>query len=289
MGAKSEVFSIITAAIIGLSILFLGPVFYYLPRVVMSGIILVASLGLFELHGAFLVPRPPPISSHSPSADIFFLWNIRAKKELFLLFITFVCTVGLGIELGIAISLLISVFLIIKHTTFPNVNILGNVPGTTQYKEMTKSNSAHLPGILIVRIEEPLYFANVAQIKRLFARIEKMGDPKAHPSERLNTPPVRAVIVHMRNVISIDASAVQTLEEMVADYEKRHICVMFVKVRDIVKPFLYKAHIVSEANSSDRLFSKTEAAVARAKELIESAPPSHSSDPSPDMAQVDLE
>jgi MFS superfamily sulfate permease-like transporter len=51
LGAKSQLFSLITASIIGLSILFLGPIFYHLPRVVMSAIILVASIGLFELHG----------------------------------------------------------------------------------------------------------------------------------------------------------------------------------------------------------------------------------------------
>jgi MFS superfamily sulfate permease-like transporter len=117
-------------------------------------------------------------------ADIFFLWSIRAKKELFLLFVTFSLTVVLGIELGIAISLLISVFLIIKQTTFPNINVLGQIDGTQDFREVTKNAAKTIPGILIVRIEEPLYFANVAQIKRLFARIEKLGDPKAHPSER---------------------------------------------------------------------------------------------------------
>jgi MFS superfamily sulfate permease-like transporter len=160
------------------------------------------------------------------------------------------------------------VFLIIKHTTFPNVNVLGNVPGTTQFKEVSKASSSTLPGILIVRIEEPLYFANVAQIKRLFARVEKLGDPKAHPSDRLNLPPTKAVIIHMRNVISIDASAVQTLEEMVEDYERRHIHIMFVKLRDHVRPFLMKAHIITEANAVDRVFEHVDEAVRRAQQLI---------------------
>lgn len=86
----------------------------------------------------------------------------------------------------------------------------------------------------------------------------------------VDTPPTKAVIIHMRNVISIDASAVQTLEEMIDDYTKRHIHVMFVKVRDLVRPFLFKAHIVTEATAADRLFNKVEAAVKRAQELLQS-------------------
>jgi len=64
----------------------------------------------------------------------------------------------------------------------------------------------YFQGIAIVRIEEPLYFANIAQIKRLFARIERLGDPKAHPGERRKqTERTRAVVIHARNVISMDA------------------------------------------------------------------------------------
>lgn len=57
-----------------------------------------------------------------------------------------------------------------------------------------------------MRIEEPLYFANIAQIKRLFARIEKLGDPMAHPGQQKTTESdINAIIIHARNIITIDA------------------------------------------------------------------------------------
>jgi MFS superfamily sulfate permease-like transporter len=84
----------------------------------------------------------------------------------------------------------------------------------------------------------------------------------------LDVAPTRAVVVHLRNVLSCDASALQTLQEMMEDYERRGIHVMFVKIRDSVKREFFKAGLISEANAGDKVFSKVDEAVKRAQELI---------------------
>jgi MFS superfamily sulfate permease-like transporter len=251
LGAKTELFSLVSAGVILISILFLGPIFSLLPRIVMSSIILVAAIGLFELH------------------DIAFLFRIRAWRDLFLLALTFVLTVVLGIELGIGISLIISVFLIIRHTTFPFVSILGRVKDTQSYTEVSQVDAQLLPGILIVRIEEPLYFANIAQIKRLFVRIERLGDPKAHPGERTkDLPRVRAVIIHARNIISMDASAIQTVEEMVHDYHNRNVLVCWVKLRQILKERFIRVGLLDPLRMNEQVFEKVSDAVTYAEDYV---------------------
>jgi MFS superfamily sulfate permease-like transporter len=109
LGAVSQFFSLVSAIFILLTILLMGPLFYYLPKVVMSAIIVVASLGLFEFH------------------DVIFLYQLRAWTDLGLLALTFGLTVGLGIELGIFASLGISILQLIRHTTYPPVTILVRV------------------------------------------------------------------------------------------------------------------------------------------------------------------
>lgn len=106
LGAVSQFFSLVAAIVILLTIVLMGPLFYFLPKVVMAAIIVVASLGLFEVH------------------DIVFLYQLRAWTDLGLLALTFGLTVGLGIELGIFASLGISILQLIRHTTYPPVTIL---------------------------------------------------------------------------------------------------------------------------------------------------------------------
>lgn len=242
LGATSQIFSLVAATIILLTMLFLGPLFYHLPRGAMAAIITTASIGLFELH------------------DLIFLFRIRAWKELAQLIVTFVLTIVLGLELGIFISLGISVFFIIKHTTYPHISILGRIPETDKYKDVTQYETEVFPDILIVRIEDPLYFANVEQVKTLLMRIERLGDIKAHPGEQKQVDPLRAIIVHAANIPSMDASAIQVLHEMLVDYRSRNIFVCWVKLRDQLKqPFLLSGII--SALDGDRLFSSTHEAV----------------------------
>jgi MFS superfamily sulfate permease-like transporter len=53
-----------------------------------------------------------------------------------LLVITFATTIALGIELGLLIGLGISVFLIIQHTAFPHIALLGRLPDTNKYRDI---------------------------------------------------------------------------------------------------------------------------------------------------------
>lgn len=272
LGAKSQLFSAVTAIIMFFTIMFMGPLFYHLPRVAMGAIIVVASIGLFEFE------------------DIEFLWSIRAWKELFLMAVTFGLTIALGLELGIFISLGISVFFIIKTTTYPHVTILGYKPESGSFTEIAAVDSTILPGIIIVRIEDPLYFANIAQIKALFSRIERLGDPKAHPAvaRSVALKPTEAIIIHARNIISMDASAIQVLHEMMHDYHKRDVIVVFVKLRpSLIEPFIRAGIIASGPEKNDMIFSNLSDAVVFIKKtlgqnddpfLVQHESPSFSSD-----------
>lgn len=68
MGAQSQVFSLVAAFIVMLTILLLGPVFYFLPKVVMASVIIVAAIGLIELE------------------DLAFLWKMKVllSREIYL-------------------------------------------------------------------------------------------------------------------------------------------------------------------------------------------------------------
>eukprot|EP01121_Diplochlamys_sp_Union-15-3_P013768 TRINITY_DN4322_c0_g1_i1.p1 TRINITY_DN4322_c0_g1~~TRINITY_DN4322_c0_g1_i1.p1 ORF type:complete len:681 (+),score=115.53 TRINITY_DN4322_c0_g1_i1:89-2131(+) len=242
-GAQSPLHNFIASIFILFTILFLGKLFYYLPVVVMAAIIIVAACWLIEID------------------DLMFLWKIRAWKALIQLTITFWATIILGPELGIFISLGISIFLVIQHTSLPHIAILGKKDG--KFKDVRLHPDAEvIEGVVIIRIEEPLYFANIEQIKDMFSRIEKLGSHKAHPSDvKENVPPLWAIVIHARYIPDMDSSAVQVLSEMVKDYNSRKIFVCFVKLRENLKKVLTLAEVIGESTNGQRLFSSTEDAV----------------------------
>src|SRR5436305_12889553 len=130
--------------------------------------------------------------------DIRFFIRIRGYKELLLMLIIVLATIFYSLSLGIAIGVGLSVISVIKHSTRPRIQILGRVPGTDKFEnaELRADKLEYIEGCLIVKIPEPLTFANTGDLKNRLRRLELYGITGAHPA----LPRVRAE-EHNRNVI----------------------------------------------------------------------------------------
>jgi MFS superfamily sulfate permease-like transporter len=115
------------------------------------------------------------------------------------------------------------------------------VPGTTNQF----SNAEHHPGdvefiegCLIVKIPEPLTFANTGNLKTRLRRLEDHGTNKAHPA----LPRVRRaehnknIIFDVHGVTSLDGAGAQVLAEIVESYRKRQVRVFFCRVPNESSP-----------------------------------------------------
>jgi len=246
MGAQSQLHNFIASLCILVTILFVGGLFYYLPIVVMASIIIVAACWLIELH------------------DILFLWKIKAWKGIVQLVFTFLMTFILGPELGIFISIGISIFFIIQHTSLPHITVLGRDPDSGKYKDdKLNPNIEYIDGLLIVRIEEPLYFANIEMIKGMLGKLERYGSHIAHPTDNKSVSPLWAIVIHARNISDMDSSATQVMAEMMQDYTSRRIFVCFVKLHNNLKKTFLLTGIL---DSGGRSFDSIEAAVKYLRE-----------------------
>eukprot|EP01129_Flabellula_baltica_P011012 TRINITY_DN4737_c0_g1_i1.p1 TRINITY_DN4737_c0_g1~~TRINITY_DN4737_c0_g1_i1.p1 ORF type:complete len:716 (-),score=128.64 TRINITY_DN4737_c0_g1_i1:25-2172(-) len=216
LGAKSQVFGFLTSCIVLFSILVLVPLFENLPVVVMSGIIFVAACSLFEVN------------------EIFVLIKMRCWMDAFLSVSIFFITLAVGIDIGILTCIAVSIFLVIKHTSVPHITILGKCEDNSYRDISVYSDAKTLPGILIISLEEALYFANIEQIKKIFKRIEKLGGANVHPAEAdspENIPTFKAIIIHASHVPSMDGTAVHALCEMINEYEKKNITICMVELK----------------------------------------------------------
>jgi len=172
----------------------------------------------------------------------------------------------LGPELGIFISIGISIFLIIQHTSLPHITVLGRDPDSGKFKDAKLNpNIEYIDGLLIVRIEEPLYFANIEMIKEMLGKLERYGSHHAHPTDDREVSPLWAIVIHARNIPDMDSSAIQVLAEMMQDYNSRQIFVCFVKLHDNLKKTFLLTGIIDSVGGN-RSFDSTEAAVKYLRE-----------------------
>ncbi|KAI9477920.1 MAG: sulfate transporter family-domain-containing protein [Benjaminiella poitrasii] len=250
-GARTQMASLITGllALVAISLL---PYFYYLPKCVLSSIIFVAVVSLLgEL------PH-----------DLAFMLRIGAWRDLSLLVVTFLATVTISLEFGTLLAVTVSLLLTIKETSYPRISIMGRVKGThNKFRPIQDDPNVieHLEDVLIVRIDEPLFFANTGQLKDRLRRLEQFGDMSIHPSEspRLLRQ-LSYMIFDVNNMPEIDASAVQILYEIVEAYHARKVRVYFVRLREQPMALFRKSGLL-EMVGVENLFRK----VSDAIEVIE--------------------
>lgn len=167
--------------------------------------------------------------------DIKFFVHIRGWSELSLMFIIFAATVFYSLTLGIALGVGLSLLSVIRHATKPRIQILGKVPGTEGQFENAEDNPHGLEfieGCLIVKMPEPLTFANTGDLKNRLRRLELYGTTAAHPA----LPRVRAaehnqnIIFDVHGVTGLDGSGTQVLAEIVDGYVSKGTRVFFCRV-----------------------------------------------------------
>jgi len=211
--------SILLSLITIFCILFVLPWFYYIPRGVLSAMISVVAYSLIE---------------EAPH-DLHFFWQIRGWMELSLIFIVFASTVFYSLTVGIACGIGFSLLRVIHHATRPRIQILGRERGTADTFENAEADPERfelIEGCLIVKIPEPLTFANTGELKARLDRLMEHGTSQAHPA----LPRVRRdhhnknIIFDVHGVTSLDGAGVQVLKDILQGYRDRSSRVFFCRV-----------------------------------------------------------
>uniref|UniRef100_A0A6Q2YT56 Solute carrier family 26 member 6 n=1 Tax=Esox lucius TaxID=8010 RepID=A0A6Q2YT56_ESOLU len=142
-GGKTQVTGIVSAVVLLIIILEIGPLFQQLPKAVLACIIYVNMKGMFMQF-----------------SDIPALWKSN-KVDLMVWLVTLVSVVLLNLDIGLAVSVGFSILTVIFRTQLPRYSILGQVPGTELYLEMDAYEEVkEIPGIIIFRSSTTIYYTN---------------------------------------------------------------------------------------------------------------------------------
>ncbi|CAA7260456.1 unnamed protein product [Cyclocybe aegerita] len=230
VGGRTQMASLVCSGVVLGSIFFFLPWMYYLPKCVLAAII---GLVVFSL----LAETPH---------DVLYYWRMGAWVDLSIMSLTFFLSIIWNIEVGVVVSLIVSLLLVVHRSSKTRMTILGRIPGTDRWKPLKENPEAEesVSGALIVRIRENLDFANTAQLKERLRRLELYGPHKTHPSEAPRRQQASILVFHLSDVDSCDASAAQIFYELLEEYKSRGVGLYITHIRPRVQRTFDKAGIV---------------------------------------------
>lgn len=223
-GAKTGMASIISAFLIVLTLLFFTGLFYYLPSAILAAVVLVAVSGLIDL-------KEPLV-----------LWK-KDRADFSMLVATFVITLTLGIETGIISGMVLSLIMVIYRASKPHMAQLGRVPGTNVFRNIRRfTNLEEKPDVLMVRIDGPVYFANVKYIKDTMDRwVKKKGES------------LRTIVFNFESIPSIDSTGAHELQEWIMTWREVNIDVCITATKGPVRDVLSRWNLI-ECIGADHMF-----------------------------------
>ena len=231
-GAHTGVSSLVSALVIGLTLLFLTPLFYHLPSAVLASMIMVAVYNLID----FKLPIQ--------------LWK-QNRDEFFLLITTFVITLFIGITQGILIGIIASLVLMIYKTSQPHIAILARIEGSNYFKNIERFNKqvTYRDDLLILRFDAQLFFGN----KDFFRK--KLDVLVAQKKKTL-----KAVILNTESISYIDSSANAMLIKYIQTLKQQNIQFFISGAIGPIRDVLFTNGIVNELGK-ENLFVRTYEAV----------------------------
>lgn len=192
-GAKTQISSLTTVAVVALTLLFLAGFISLMPQATLGALVMVAAAGLININNFRAMLR---IRSTE------FAWAIVA----------FIGVVFLGTLEGILIAVLISILTLIIQASFPPVYAMGRKPGTNVFRPLSADlpDDETFPGLLLIRTEGRMNFASAPNITdKLWALINE-----AEP---------RVVVIEFSAIPDLEYTALNMLAEFYEDLGARGI------------------------------------------------------------------
>ncbi len=192
LGAKSPMAGVITGAVIGLTLLFLAPAFYYLPKATLSAIVLSAVISLIK-------PQ-----------EIFKLYKVN-KMDGVIAGITFTSVFFMDLWVALTVGTLISLGSFVYKTMYPRIVVLTRNPQSHTFVNAEREKLPECPQILYIRPNMPIYYANAEYVHEYILQ-------KAQ--ERQKNGLLRYVLIDMEAVNYVDATGGQTLIRFFEELKK---------------------------------------------------------------------
>ncbi|MDI3323029.1 sulfate permease [Pontibacterium granulatum] len=227
-GAQTTIASLISALLVLLSLLFLTPLFYYLPKATLGAVIVMAVIPLIDF------------SSFRQC------WQFN-KADALTLLATFVLVLALGVELGILSGIGISIALLLYRSSQPHIAVVGRVGNSEHFRNIARHDVTTYADTLALRVDESLYFANTRYVEEFV--LAQCAEQKS----------LRHVVLIFNAVNFIDASALETLENLVLKLRDEQITLHLAEVKGPVMDQLLNTSFIEHLGDGQVFFTTDQA------------------------------
>ncbi|XP_031109914.1 probable sulfate transporter 3.5 [Ipomoea triloba] len=205
-GCKTAMSNVVMSVCMLFTLLFLAPLFSHTPLVALAAIIMSAMLGLIEYDKAY----------HLYKTD---------KFDFLICMVAFFGVSFVSMNVGLTLSIGLAVVRALLYIARPATCKLGNIPDTGMYRDVEQYPGAKgVPGILILQLGSPIYFANCNYIReRILRWIREDEDSKGNDIEYL--------LLDLGGITSIDITGVETLLEIRRSLEAMGIKMILINPR----------------------------------------------------------
>jgi SulP family sulfate permease len=191
------------------------------------------------------------------------LSSLRQGGDAWLALVAAAGVLVFGVLFGMLLAVALSLLLAIRRFAQPLVTELGRLPGTRDYLDRARHPEAQaVAGTLIMRPEEPLFFANAEQVLQ---RVQ----------QRAEATRARVVVLSLEVCDDLDSTAVEVLSEFAAMLRRRGTALLLARVKDRPREALQRLGLTDAGGGMGLFWSVDDAAQAAAA----TAPPAAESSP----------
>ena len=203
-GARSQFAELVTAGAALATMVFLAPLIALMPQATLAAVVIVYSITLI---------RPVEVRSILDVRRTEFFWAVAAFAGVMLL----------GTLKGIVVAIAVSLATLVHQVVDPPVYILGRKRGTNVFRARTDAHpdDETFTGLLILRVEGRLFFANVGQIGQKIRALIEQAKP-------------RVVVLDCAAVPDLEYTALKTLTEAVTRQRGQGVAVWLVGLNPAV-------------------------------------------------------
>ena len=208
-GARSQLTGLIGAALIVVFMLTAPGLTVYLPSAVLAAVVIVAAASLIDVKGFVAIARVNRVDA---------LLSLAALVGVLVV----------GVIQGIAVAIGLSFLAFVNQAWRPYRAELGRRHGVRGYHDLSRHpDGERLPGIVIVRFDAPLFFANGG-----------LFDDYVRETVAAAGTGVRTVILAAEPITDIDTTAIDELVELDDFLASRGITLIFAEMKGPVKDLL---------------------------------------------------
>ena len=231
-GARTPLASLMTGALVLLTLLVLAPLFSELPKPVLAAVIIDAVVfGMIDVRELRRLHRV-------------------ARFDFWIAVAAIVGVLSAGVLAGVVVGIVLSLGWLIHVATVPPMPLLGREPGTQVFRDLDENpGDETFPGIPVLRLDSGLFFATSQALEDRVRELAQDG-----------SQPLRALVLDLEGVDFIDSQGAEQLAAILELLEEDGATLRLARVKPRVLAVL-RADGFLDRLGSDRIHGNVHGAV----------------------------